>query len=441
MKVEKMENANFVYLVHLVHQYLPDKDGNSIEETVRLLIEHATNDQVHYGHTSLNNFAARGPSSAVARKILGKIDKEKSSLISYLSRIGDDQLSFLSDKLKQDGITNDVYRGRFPSVFNKLFMKELHRVADKKNNSKQKIPTNGENEFIFEKTVSDDNFSAVFNQVNVSQISAVKNKNAIYAFVLKPELVPFRYAELENLVEENLTNYALARGGSRDAVVGLHTAKSLRKYAKSGSTTNLLGELLNYIFLEHAERALKIYTRAEVFETFRTIDSDGLYLRREDGKAQLVLGTAQIKDELQDAIDSVIARLSNQIDGYSSGAISSTDIVDVAIMQTQFGLEDGKSIIDLIDPGKGEVEELASYGLFIGYKFKTDIDIYDCSPEDSKRICQQIVLNDLKKAVARLNEAIQKHHWQRSSFYVYLLPFNDAEKDSQKIMEDLIGGW
>ena len=390
--------------------------------------------------STLNKYAAEGIFRTAAKKLLRFINKETSSLEEYFRKIGEDQLTLIANKLKKDGISSNVYREKVPALLAKLFTEECERVASRKNNRKQKNTNNSEDKFVFEKTVSDETFSTVFNHVDASQISAIKNRNAIHAFVLKPELVPFRYAELKNLIETNLTNYALARGGSRDAVVGLRTARTLRKYVKNGNTTNLLGELLNYIFLEHAEKALKIYTRAEVFEKSRSIDSERLYLRRGDGKTQLILGASQVNDSLQIAVSNAVTRLSNLMSNYTNGAVLLADFFDTSIMQSQFGDEDGKKIIDLLDPNKAEIEEIASYGLFIGYKFKTDEDIFDCSPDDSKRICQQAVLDDLSQAVSQLNEAIKKYHWQRSPFYVYLLPFNNAEKDSQKIMEDLIGG-
>lgn len=78
----------------------------------------------------------------------------------------------------------------------------------------------------------------------------------------------------------NITSYAIARGVNKTDVVGLQAANLLRKYAKSGIPNNLLGELLAYIFLEHEDNALKLYTRAEILKFKRTIDSEGIYLKK-----------------------------------------------------------------------------------------------------------------------------------------------------------------
>lgn len=63
-----MVKADFVCLTNLVNPYLPDKTGNSNEETVALLIQLATNEKVEYQHTSLSNFAAEGLTANAAKR-------------------------------------------------------------------------------------------------------------------------------------------------------------------------------------------------------------------------------------------------------------------------------------------------------------------------------------------------------------------------------------
>lgn len=117
-----------------------------------------------------------------------------------------------------------------------------------------------------------------------------------------------------------------------------------------------------------------------------------------------------------------------------------TDIVDMTILNAQLGEAESQAIIQTMIPNESGLEEVASYGLFIGYQFKTEQDLDNCTRDEAKKICRQTVNNDLQQAISQLGRAIQQHHWQKSSFYVYLLPFTSAEEDSHKIMNDLIGG-
>lgn len=435
------KEASFTYLIDLVNPYLPDAEDTSAEETVRLIIKRASNNRFAPipASSTLNTYASGGISRTAAKKILKLTNKETSSLEEYFRKIGADQLTLIAKKLKKDEISPDVYRGKVPALLAKLFYDTFDRAANRKNKRKQKFPTKSEDEDIFTKTVSDKTFATVFRQVNTSKMNAVKNRNAIHAFVLKPELLPFSYTNLKNLVTSNIANYAVARGVSKTAVVGIQAASLLRRYAKSGIPNNLLGELLAYIFLEHEDNALKLYTRAEISKDKRTIDSEGMYLKRDQGKAQLILGASQLSNNLENAINNVVKKISNFNNNQSNEMVLATDIVDSSILQTQFGEDKSNAIIKLMAPTETDFEDIASYGIFIGYKFRTKLDLDDCTQEEAKERCCQAINSDMKQAIGRLNRAIQQHHWQKSSFYVYLLPFTNAEEDSFAIMKDLIG--
>ena len=45
----------------------------------------------------------------------------------------------IANKLKKDGISTDVYRGKVPALLSKLFYDEFEKVANRKNKRKQKI--------------------------------------------------------------------------------------------------------------------------------------------------------------------------------------------------------------------------------------------------------------------------------------------------------------
>lgn len=437
------KEANFTYLIDLVNPYLPDAMNTSKEETVRLIITHASNGQYDRMPVSstLYDFATKGISRSAAKKILRLTNKETSSLEEYFSKIGADQLTEIANKLKKDEISTDVYRGMVPALLAKLFNENFDKAAHRKNKRKQKIPTQkSEDKTAFVKTVSDEMFTSVFHQVNVSEMDVVKNRNSIHAFVLKPELLPFSYKNLRELAMSNITNYAIARGVEKTDITGLKAGQLLRRYAKSGIPSNLLGELLTYIFLEHEENALKLYTRAEISAIDRTIDSEGMYLKSDRKRVQLILGASQLNNDLQEAVNNIVEKLSKFRNNQSDEMMLATDIVDMTILNAQLGEAESQAIIQTIIPNESGLEEVASYGLFIGYQFKTEQDLDNCTRDEAKKICRQTVNDDLQQAISQLGRAIQQHHWQKSSFYVYLLPFTSAEEDSHKIMNDLIGG-
>lgn len=396
----------------------------------------------NYQESNYKKLYYQGINASVVQKLKSStIDEDKFK--QFVDTASDDQKYSISNYLFEElKLNEEISPERLPYFCVNLMSELVEEARNKKRRKrKQKIPTKkSEDKLPFVKTVSDEMFSSVFHQVNVSEMDVVKNKNSIHAFVLKPELLPFRYKNLRKLAMSNITNYAIARGVEKTDITGLKAGQLLRRYAKSGIPSNLLGELLTYIFLEHEENALKLYTRAEISAIDRTIDSEGMYLKSDGERVQLILGASQLNNSLQEAVDNVVEKLSKFRNNQSDEMMLATDIVDMTILNAQLGEAESQAIIQTMIPNESGLEEVASYGLFIGYQFKTEQDLDNCTQDEAKKICRQTVNNDLQQAISQLGRAIQQHHWQKSSFYVYLLPFTSAEEDSHKIMNDLIGG-
>lgn len=412
-----------------------------IQDAVLVIFENYTkNWNAHnYQESNYKRLYYKGLNRSAAHK-LEKSGIAKDKFKDYINEASYSQKESISKYLLEKLQLKEEIPAESLAYYCVNLMSELVEEAKRKKQlRKQKIPTKSEDKDIFTKTVSDETFTTVFRQVNASEMDAVKNRNIIHAFVLKPELLPFSYTNLKDLVTSNITSYAIARGVSKTDVIGLQAANLLRKYAKSGIPNNLLGELLAYIFLEHEDNALKLYTRAEILKVKRTIDSEGIYLKRDQDKTQLVLGASQLNNNLKDAINNVVKKIATFDNNRSNEMVLATDIVDRSILRTQFGEDKSNAIIKLMAPTETGFEDIASYGIFIGYKFRTQLDLDDCTQEEAKEKCRQAINCDLEQAIRQLNIVIQQHHWQKSSFYVYLLPFTNAEEDTHAIMKDLIG--
>lgn len=439
-----MEINRFQVLVDAL-RLLSEIDGTiSNEAAVIAIFDNYTKNwnMNNYQESNYKKLYYQGINASVVQKLKSStIDEDKFK--QFVDTASDDQKYSISNYLFEELKLNEEPSSEKLSYFCVNLMSKLVEEArnKKRRKRKQKIPTQkSEDKIAFVKTVSDEMFASVFHQVNVSEIDIVKNRNSIHAFVLKPELLPFRYKNLRELAMSNITNYAVARGVEKTDITGLKAGQLLRRYVKSGIPSNLLGELLTYIFLEHEENALKLYTRAEISAIDRTIDSEGMYLKSNGERVQLILGASQLNNSLQEAVDNVVEKLSKFKNNQSDEMMLATDIVDMTILNAQLGETESQAIIRTMIPNESGLEEMASYGLFIGYQFKTEQDLYNCTQDEAKKICRQTVNNDLQQAISQLGRAIQQHHWQKSSFYVYLLPFTEAEEDSRKIMNDLIGG-
>ena len=115
------------------------------------------------------------------------------------------------------------------------------------------------------------------------------------------------------------------------------------------------------------------------------------------------------------------------------------DLIDSSILREQYSDEESKAILKVLVPTENEIDEVAAYGLFVGYKFAADDNLKNCSTDEAKLKCRKIVENDLHQVISQLDNEIRLNDWQRSSFYVYMLPLISPSTDGNMIMRELIG--
>ena len=115
-------------------------------------------------------------------------------------------------------------------------------------------------------------------------------------------------------------------------------------------------------------------------------------------------------------------------------------LISTEMFKESFSEEEANDIIRQIVPNATEdykkdiIKETAA-GIFIGY----DKPITERG--DSLLVRKQTAENlkkEIPNMVKKINEQIEKHSLSGMSFYIYLLPFNDVDKDRAKIMEQLL---
>ncbi len=432
-----MANNEFRILIDSLRIAMSENDSHSIEDSINIVLGKYTNNwkENAYSPQNLKKLYYKGLNYSAAKKIKGAVINEE-SFRKYI-----DSFSY-SDKESMAAQLQTVNKDATQLEANAIpyfCVNLLNELIEEAITGQQKKPTKSGPNGYLKKTVSDDSFSSVFTEVATKELPLIKNSNAIHAFILKPDFFPFSYKNLENLILKNITSYAAARGIEKNDVAGIKATRILRDYMDSGVPQNLLGEMLTYIFLEHIDDAKKIYTRAEISANSRTINSEGIYLKDNKGKSQLILGASQLNDNLQDAIKNVVSELKEFRNNRSQSLVMPIDLIDSSILREQYSEEESKAILKILVPTENKIDEVAAYGLFIGYKFAPDDNLKNCSTDEAKLKCRKIVENDLHQVIAQLDDEIRLNEWQRSSFYVYMLPLISASTDGNTIMRELIG--
>ena len=110
------------------------------------------------------------------------------------------------------------------------------------------------------------------------------------------------------------------------------------------------------------------------------------------------------------------------------------------MFKESFSEEEANDIIKQIVPNatddfKNDIIKETAAGIFIGY----DKPIIEQG--DSLVVRKQTAENikkEIPNMVKKINKQIEKYNLKGMSFYIYLLPFNDVDKDRAKIMEQLL---
>jgi hypothetical protein len=79
-----------------------------------------------------------------------------------------------------------------------------------------------------------------------------------------------------------------------------------------------------------------------------------------------------------------------------------------------------------------------AYGVFLGYTL--DLNPEDYSRDEYTEAVVKRIEQDIDKALVRVHERITDLKMGSDSFYIYVLPFNDADGDKGSIINELIGG-
>ncbi len=80
-----------------------------------------------------------------------------------------------------------------------------------------------------------------------------------------------------------------------------------------------------------------------------------------------------------------------------------------------------------------------AYGIFIGYTLTMDDDDCNLPQSDFLIALNKKLTEDVINHVDLIENEINTRKLRRFSFYIYLVAFNDAEKDKAEISKFLIG--
>ena len=255
---------------------------------------------------------------------------------------------------------------------------------------------------------------------------------------------------LQEFIRRNLARYVFSRAQLENYRVNddLDTAVSeaMRIMAENGDasaegTGNMLDEVLIYAFLEEKLKAPKLMSRVELYTELAKFHSEckGIHLLSPDDlpdntKFQMVFGASDIVDDIKTAIDRAFETI-KKIDDHENREIL---MIQKTVLDQFFEQSEVDLLTEILIPQPGKPESYdTAYGIFLGYQLGLNPS---GRGDDFETLAEQKMLLDIKEHANYIAEKIIATGLNAHSFYVYIVPFNDAEQEKMQIMDAVLRG-
>lgn len=294
-------------------------------------------------------------------------------------------------------------------------------------------------------------FDSVFSEVTNNRQLNLANQNCLRLFHLEIRNNQFSFDGLIRFLRKNIGRYVFSRASienfrleGEEEAIGLEAIELLRKASnpKDSGAGGELGEILLYLFLEQKLNAPKLLSKVELKTTKGqyVFGSDGVHLLQLNGQPapsfQLVLGESKIQGDLKTAVDSAFVSIA----GVSQDTSNEIRLIEANLLAESFDPVTTEFIKSLIVPSKRNLSINVdnAFGLFLGYSL--DLDGTKMSNSEYRTAASQKMATDIQNIASYIEKKISDTGLSGYSFYVYVIPFNNAAEERAAIITKLKGG-
>lgn len=296
-------------------------------------------------------------------------------------------------------------------------------------------------------TLDHKRFDSVFKEITSSKLS-LPNNNDIKIYSLEITNAQIDYEKVKRFIRGNIGRYVYSRAqrnnyelnGDLEAISSYAIDAYVKRVNRSPDT-NHFSEIMLYSFLECILGAPKIFSKMELqnksgqFETF----ASGMHvLSMKKGMLpfnQLVLGASDTYDDLEHAVNNAF----DQIERIAAGSSEEYDLLETSILNNEFDADMNQTLESMIIPKKGtsssSIEK--AYGVFLGYTI--NVDGTGLSNDEYLKNANEKMISDIKGIIPYIESKIGALSLSNHSFYIYILPLNDALSDKESIIKDALG--
>ena len=289
---------------------------------------------------------------------------------------------------------------------------------------------------------------------HISKFSISKNQDdgTIDLFLLPVNARNFDYqCVIDNLLEsvaEYSLSWKIREKYNNKAMTLSKVAREKFKEAKKNEGE--LGELLLFCFLEGYLEAPKILTKLSL-KTSQNVHingSDAVHLKKiSDERYHLIFGESKTYSDLSRAFTDAfksIREFKEEINlkgdkksgiTYEKGLISSNLEADI------FENED-KEILNLLiypeEKGNNKIKLDDAFSIFVGYQIDIKNEQIMCSNNEFQDEIENKVKSQIENFKNKIYEKIIENNLIGHSFYVFIVPFTEIEKNRKEILKGIL---
>ena len=275
------------------------------------------------------------------------------------------------------------------------------------------------------KTLKDKDMDRIFAEVPCTEDLGLSKPGQLRLFHLLVRDGKFYHEDLERWLYRNLSRYVFSRA-------------MLEQFRKG----NELGEMMIYAFLEGKLSAPKLMSRVELstdLPQYKSVcESIHLFSNTDENGApfnQMVFGASNIVGEIRDAVDNAFDAIL-RIKNHTSREIQ---MVEKTALDRSFADDEIAFLKDTIIPTPNAKSKYnTAYGVFLGYSIGVNAEDH---PEiEYEQLVTKKMVEDIQRHAGYIADKIKSNGLDMHSFYIYILPFMDAETNKSEIMDHVMKG-
>lgn len=289
--------------------------------------------------------------------------------------------------------------------------------------------------------LSEETFDNIFTEVTHDNKLPLQNPNQLRIFHLDMPNNEFDFTHLKEFLEENIGSYVFSRA-KIDNLYAMKKERSIDFQARKEMlemANNNLSEMMIYLFLEHVLEAPKLISKVELASTGNVSNSDSVHLHTLSDNLgtyyQMVFGVSNIVGDIRDAIDNAFLKIKKINDSKQD----EVRLVDKTVLGQSFDEETTEKIKGILLPSKDSPTTPSNaFGIFLGYSLglKTTTRSVRQFPTDAVAKMKFDIENHVEYIADKINKLGLNAH----SFYIYIMPFNDAISDSEDVLDQILPG-